>query len=135
MPALSTSFHDCYGSIHDHYRKAFSNGKIERDNKVGEIMIIHLLFANDLLIFGKATSKSAIWIKKSLDTFLNITRLGFNMDKSVLIFSSCNDVSSKNGNLKIFNMPDGNLLIKYLGLLLISSRLTPSLCNPILNKM
>lgn len=70
-----------------------------------------------------------------MNEFKMCTGLGFNADKSTVIFSGgCHD-NLKAQVLSILGMPEGELPIKYLGLPLIPSRLSPRHCSPILEKM
>jgi hypothetical protein len=49
--------------------------------------ITHLLFADNLLIFGKATSSEASTIKDFLDSYCKWSGQAINIDKSSILFS------------------------------------------------
>ena len=48
---------------------------------------MHLFFADDLILFAKATKKNSITIKRVLDTFCNCSGQKVNHSKSKLFFS------------------------------------------------
>lgn len=52
----------------------------------GNITISHLMFADDLIIFSKASHFKAANLKHFLDHFKNFTGLGVNWSKSALFF-------------------------------------------------
>lgn len=70
-----------------------------------------------------------------MDEFKLRTGLGFNSEKSAIIFSGGNSNDNKQEILSILDMHEGALPIKYLGLPLIPSHLSPHHCAPILEKM
>lgn len=115
--------------------QAFEQDKIQSDSRQGEPCITHLLFADDLLIFRKSSIISAFGIRDILEAFKLCTGLGPNLEKSTVIFSGGNTSSLKSDISNILSMPEDNLPIKYLGLPLIRSRLSPHHCTPILEKI
>lgn len=114
--------------------QALRHGEIEKDNRPGESEVSHLLFADDLLVFCRASDISAQGIKV-LEDFKMCTGLGFNAEKSKVIFSGgCSD-DRKAQILNVLDMPEGDLPIRNLGLPLIPARLSPSHCSPILENL
>ncbi|XP_043694348.1 uncharacterized protein LOC122645066 [Telopea speciosissima] len=71
-------------------------------------------FADDLFIFGKATTSNAITLKKLLDEFSGLFGLSINHGKSSLFFANC-DAGIKGWFECTLNMSEGHLPIKYLG--------------------
>ncbi|GJV54104.1 hypothetical protein Tco_1449845 [Tanacetum coccineum] len=87
-----------------------------------ELNIINVCFADDLFIFARGDVESAKVIKDSLDEFKSVSRLVLSIPKSTAYF--CNVLNHvKIGILSIMPFSKGVLPVKYLGVLLISSRL------------
>ncbi|KAL2240746.1 UNVERIFIED_CONTAM: hypothetical protein Sindi_0715800 [Sesamum indicum] len=96
--------------------------------------IFQLGFADDLLLFCRATIDSIRVLKSGLDRFATWSRLRLNVEKSHLIISrSAQGV--KEEMLAILGFQEGHLPMRYLGLPLLSSRLTISDCQPLLIKI
>ena len=76
--------------------------------------VSHLLYAEDMLIFLKASRKSIMKMNNLLQTFSSQTRLCINKSKSKMYFSK----SSKNKQLlsDLIGIPEGNLPTRYLGI-------------------
>ncbi|PKU76150.1 Putative ribonuclease H protein [Dendrobium catenatum] len=68
------------------------DNKYSHDRYIGiqmnDIKLSHLLYADDLLIFGEASSHNCTVLMKNLDFFANVTGLKVNHEKSKLIISN-----------------------------------------------
>jgi hypothetical protein len=78
--------------------------------------IHHLLFANDLLIFGKATLKEASCIQAYLNKYCLWSGQTINNGKSSIIFSRNTNPSIVNLILEVLPFPSNSTKSIYLGL-------------------
>ncbi|XP_048140783.1 uncharacterized protein LOC125316483 [Rhodamnia argentea] len=92
----------------------------------------HLFFADDVLIFTEANSNSVALIKAGLDRFSNWSGLRPNMSKSEL-FCSGGSPQLRHHLLSPMGFREGVLPIRYLGVPLISSRLSKGDCISLVN--
>ncbi|XP_020264077.1 uncharacterized protein LOC109840002 [Asparagus officinalis] len=102
--------------------------------KCSRIKITHLLFADDLLLFCKADMNSVSRLNDCLKEFSQVSGLEPNSAKCSLYMSGIGD------DLKVqissyLNFPECVLPIRYLGVPLISKRLSWLDCSPLINKI
>ncbi|KAL2230770.1 UNVERIFIED_CONTAM: hypothetical protein Sindi_1671400 [Sesamum indicum] len=95
--------------------------------------VFQMGFADDLLLFCKADLDS-IRVFEGLDWFAELSGLRLNVQKSHLIISRSTQ-NLKNQMLEILVFQEGHLPMRYLGLPLISSRLSISDCQPLISKI
>ncbi|KAL2226237.1 UNVERIFIED_CONTAM: LINE-1 reverse transcriptase [Sesamum indicum] len=98
--------------------------------------IFQLGFADDLLLFYRADFDfdSIRFFKEGLDWYAELSGLRLNIHKSHLIISrSAQDL--KDQMLGILGFQEGHLSMRYLGLPLITSRLSISDCQPLISKI
>lgn len=110
--------------------RCVADGSILCPLRKGDTTISHLLFADDLMIFGSADLASTIALNKLLDDFCAFSGLSINLNKSQIIFSG--STRERTGICHILGMPQATLPILYLGLPLFSSRLKSSDCSKLL---
>ncbi|KAL2237973.1 UNVERIFIED_CONTAM: hypothetical protein Sindi_0989000, partial [Sesamum indicum] len=96
--------------------------------------IFQLGFADDVILFSRATVDSIRVFKDGLDRFGDWSGLRLNAQKSHLILSRAAQ-GMKEELLTMLEFQEGQLPIRYLGLPLISSKLSISDCLPLLNKI
>ncbi|KAL0453552.1 UNVERIFIED_CONTAM: hypothetical protein Slati_1333300 [Sesamum latifolium] len=96
--------------------------------------LFQLGFADDLLLFCEATDSSIAVFQRGLDEFATLSGLHVNPGKSHLILSKAAQVH-RTRLLEVLGFQEGHLPVRYLGLPLISSRLTLADCRPILMKI
>ncbi|KAL2231024.1 UNVERIFIED_CONTAM: Transposon TX1 uncharacterized protein [Sesamum indicum] len=96
--------------------------------------VFQLGFADDLLLFCRADLDSFRVLKVGLDRFAEWSGLRLNIQKSHIIISRSAQ-ERKDQLLSILGFQEGHLPMRYLGLPLISSRLTISDCQPLLSKI
>ncbi|KAL2230743.1 UNVERIFIED_CONTAM: Transposon TX1 uncharacterized protein [Sesamum indicum] len=96
--------------------------------------VFQLGFADDLLLFCRADLDSVRVLKMGLDQFAEWSGLRLNIQKSHIIISRSAQ-ERKDQLLSILGFQEGHLPMRYLGLPLISSRLTISDCQPLLSKI
>ncbi|KAL2246963.1 UNVERIFIED_CONTAM: Transposon TX1 uncharacterized protein [Sesamum indicum] len=96
--------------------------------------VFQLGFADDLLLFCRADLDSVRVLKVGLDRFADWSGLRLNIQKSHIIISR--SAHERKGQLlSLLGFQEGHLPMRYLGLPLISSRLTISDCQPLLSKI
>ncbi|KAL2225770.1 UNVERIFIED_CONTAM: putative mitochondrial protein, partial [Sesamum indicum] len=96
--------------------------------------IFQLEFADDLLLFCRADMNSIAVFKTGLDRFAEWSGLRLNVQKSHLIISRLAQ-ELREEMLGVLGFQEGVLPMRYLGLPLLSSRLTIADCNPLLLKI
>jgi hypothetical protein len=99
-----------------------------------KVKLIHLCFADDLLIFSEASLSSINVIKAALMEFEDLSGLKANTLKSSFY---CSGISKrvKQILLSSMQMKEGKLLVRYLGVPLISSRLSSADCGVLLERI
>ena len=90
--------------------------------------ITHLCFADDLFLFSHGDVDSVICLVDVLDEFAALSGLHFNPDKCQIFFSELS-MEEKGIILDHTPFPIGNLPIRYLGVPLITRRLTHADCK------
>ncbi|KAL2224371.1 UNVERIFIED_CONTAM: hypothetical protein Sindi_3072200 [Sesamum indicum] len=96
--------------------------------------VFQLGFADDLLLFCRADLNSLGTLKRGLDRFAEWSGLRLNVQKSHVIISRSAQ-AWKDQILSIMGFQEGQLPMRYLGLPLLSSRLSISDCQPLLLKI
>ncbi|KAL2245415.1 UNVERIFIED_CONTAM: hypothetical protein Sindi_2809700 [Sesamum indicum] len=96
--------------------------------------VFQLGFADDILLFSRANIASIGVFKTGLDRFAGWSGLKLNVQKSHLIISRSAQ-GMREDMLTLLGFQEGQLPMRYLGLPLISSRLSASNCQPLLIKI
>ncbi|KAL2225757.1 UNVERIFIED_CONTAM: hypothetical protein Sindi_3051500 [Sesamum indicum] len=96
--------------------------------------IFQLGFADDVILFSRADMESLRIFKARLDCFAEWSGLRLNVQKSHLIISRSAQ-TLREEMLALLGFQEGVLPMRYLGLPLISSRLTIADCHPLLLKI
>ena len=97
------------------------------------LMVSHLLFADDTLVFCDADSNHITAMHEILSRFEEVPRLKINLGKSVLVLAG--DVPNLHELVEIFDCSESALPLKYLGLPLGASFKDKTVWNPILEKI
>ncbi|GJX34219.1 RNA-directed DNA polymerase, eukaryota, reverse transcriptase zinc-binding domain protein [Tanacetum coccineum] len=99
-----------------------------------ELKITHLCFADDLLILSHGDIQSVKIIKSSLELFSSCSGLQPNLKKSTLF---CRNLKSdiKKSILKILPFAEGNLPVRYLGVPLVTRKLSINDCKCLVDKV
>ena len=102
--------------------------------KCRDIDLSHHFFADDVLLFSHGDKSSINHIMTSLAQFSDISGLSPNIHKSNVYFCNCkSSVITWFDNE--FNIPHGCLPAKFLGVPLISSRLSINMCRPLIQNL
>ncbi|KAL0289836.1 UNVERIFIED_CONTAM: hypothetical protein Scaly_2689700 [Sesamum calycinum] len=95
------------------------------------VLVIELCFADDLLLFCEANEQSISLFKRGLEMFASLSGLHVSPTKSHLILSKSAQ-HNHDGLLGVLGFQQGHLPVRYLGLPLISYKLSLSNCKPLL---
>ncbi|GJT68149.1 RNA-directed DNA polymerase, eukaryota, reverse transcriptase zinc-binding domain protein [Tanacetum coccineum] len=98
------------------------------------LKITHLCFADDLLVFCNGDIESVKVIKKSLEEFSGLSGLVPNMQKSTIFFGGLSSIEQQN-ILNIIPFTIGKLPVRYLGVPLITKKLSVNDCKPLISKV
>ena len=85
------------------------------------------MFADDLFLMAKANAKSLSTIRETLNAFAEMSGLRPNMAKSEIFIAGVLDEDCS-AIANVIGIPLGQLPVKYLGVPLISTRLTTTDC-------
>ncbi|XP_020271061.1 uncharacterized protein LOC109846249 [Asparagus officinalis] len=102
--------------------------------KCARMGITHLIFADDLLLFCRADIDSIAKINNCLQEFSRVSGLEANSCKSSVIMSGIEE-NTKEQICSYLNFPEGSLPMRYLGLPLVSKRLSFLDCSPLISKI
>jgi hypothetical protein len=99
-----------------------------------KLKLTHLCFADDLLIFSEASLSSINVIKAVLVEFEELSSLKANPSKSSFY---CSGISERVKHILLneLQMKEGYLPVRYLGVPLISSRLSSADCSVLLDRI
>jgi len=96
--------------------------------------ITHICFADDLMLFCHADPTSIGVLKSSLDKFSMLSGLSINLAKSSMYLSGIDDNLQSNIQRQI-GIQQQHLPVRYLGVPLISTRLTHTDCIPLVERI
>jgi hypothetical protein len=96
--------------------------------------LTHICFADDLMLFCHADPASVMILKSSLDRFSTLSGLAINLAKSSLYLSGITS-DLRNTITEQLGIHETSLPVRYLGVPLLSSRLTHTDCLPLLERI
>ncbi|KAL0378338.1 UNVERIFIED_CONTAM: hypothetical protein Sradi_3139300 [Sesamum radiatum] len=99
-----------------------------------KVNLISLCFADDILLFSRADERSITLFRDGLSSFADWSGLRTNITKNQFILSK-SELDARSRLLSILDFQEGCLPVRYLGLPMISSRLTATDCKPLLQKL
>ncbi|XP_020240887.1 uncharacterized protein LOC109819544 [Asparagus officinalis] len=102
--------------------------------RCGKMKITHLIFADDLLLFGKGDLYSVKKLYQCVTDFGNVSGLEANKEKSSIFFGGVEE-SVKTAIKDQLCLTEGCFPIRYLGVPLVCKRLSYEDCNSLLNKI
>jgi len=95
----------------------------------------HLFFANDLILFAKATKKNYSTIKKVLDTFCNLSGQKINLVKLKIFFSPHTSTSNMANMENELGISSSRNFGKYLGVPILTNKRDKRAFNFIIDKI
>ncbi|XP_031377829.1 uncharacterized protein LOC116193097 isoform X2 [Punica granatum] len=113
---------------------AAQEGKIADHPLCSKIHLTHLGFAYDLVIFLKGDVDSLKVVMNIFDSFYEISSLKLNPSKSELFCAGMDEVKVQEIS-SINGFKRGTFPVKYLGVPLISGRLSDKDCRPFMEKI
>ncbi|XP_070010474.1 uncharacterized protein [Nicotiana sylvestris] len=96
--------------------------------------VVHVCFADDLLMFCKDDIQSIRLLKQAFHKFSMVSGLQANADKSSVYIAGVS-IWKKEEILQELGFPEGNLPFKYLGVPLDSKKLSIAQCWPLVEKI
>ncbi|KAK4383992.1 hypothetical protein Sango_3101400 [Sesamum angolense] len=117
-----------------HYSVVVNGREFQYHWRCKDLNLFQLSFADDLLLFCKADVRSVSLFGRGLDTFATLSGLHTNPQKSQLIISKAAS-GLRDCLLATLGFQEGHLPVRYLGLPLISARLSVADCQPLLQKI
>ena len=110
----------------------FEKAELEEDLKLpscGTTSVSHIIFADDLLVFLQVDKQNACRLKSILEEFSTLSGLSINLQKSTVYFGG--QVKHRRWITSHLGLSSGELPKRYLGLLLLSKRLSATECEPL----
>ena len=101
---------------------------------LGATRIPCLLFADDSLLFCKATSQAGFNLKTILDTFCHQSEQLINLHKSLIVFSKNTSSLDKQHVKGVLNIPTNSSLGKYIGCASFQGRPSPEVFRNLAHK-
>ena len=99
-----------------------------------KLKITHLGFADDLIVFSHGDNQSVKVIKDTLEEFSSVSGLKVNLQKSTIFFGGLSKPEQDN-ILQILPFTIGKLPVRYLGVHLITKKLSIKDCKPLVEKV
>lgn len=102
--------------------------------KCKDLRLSHLFYAEDVLLFAHGNKESILHIMNTLSTFSLLSGLAPSIHKSSLFFCYCKDTFMEWFDTT-YNIPNGSIPVKFLGMPRISSKFSINDCVPLINKI
>nr|GEU37912.1 hypothetical protein [Tanacetum cinerariifolium] len=116
------------------HRRVCESSNFTYHRYCSDLDLINLCFADDLFLFAHGDVNSASIIKEALDEFKDASGLNPSMPKNKAYF--CNVLNhTKLAILHVLSFEEDRLPVKYLGVLLVSSRLIFRDCKELIDKV
>lgn len=127
-------FEICMNVLSGMLDKAVERKQVGYHPKCKNIMLSHLCFADDLLVFTDGTKRSVEGILTVFKNFASISGLKISLEKSTLYTVGIQD-NTREDILREFPFASGQLPVRYLGLPLLTKRMTVSDYLPLVEKV
>lgn len=114
--------------------KAADERQIGFHPKCKHIKITHLCFADDLMVFIDGTTRSIGETIKILDEFAKYSGLKISPQKSTIFLAGLTERNRSEITTQ-FQLPTGAIPVRYLGLPLLSKRMSVADYEPLINKI
>lgn len=107
-------------------------GNLSPPNCKNWLAISHILYVDDVLLFVKANVREAENLKRILQNFASLFGLVLNPTKSYIFLGKSKD---RVNIINVLGVNEGSLPNRYLGLPLLDSHITRSMCLLIVDKI
>lgn len=98
------------------------------------LKLTHLCFADDIMVFSDGNRSSIDGILKKILDFANFSRLHISLQKSTIFMAGINATTHEN-IMDQFPFDCGSLHVRYLGLPLLTKRMSSRDCLPLIEKI
>ena len=133
--ALSTYlFIVCMNVLSQMFDKVAERKEIRYHPRCQNILLTHMCFADDLLVFTDGTKRSIEGILRIFEEFAGMSGLKISLEKSTLFIAGITETHESNIHTS-FPFASGKLLVRYLGLPLLTRRMTVSDYLPLVEKV
>ncbi|GLT27312.1 hypothetical protein SLA2020_023190 [Shorea laevis] len=102
--------------------------------KCKTMKLTHLIFADDIMLFCKADEESPALMMDKFDEFSRVSGLEINKQKSQIFFGGVRE-TIRHHILQRIGVSEGQLPVTYLGLPLVTTKLSPVTCQPVVEKV
>lgn len=119
--------------LHSCLKKYTATEEFKFHWRTQEVKLNHLVFADDIFLFCNGDLQSVTALNSGLRAFSSISGLMPNQSKSCCFFANI-PTDTQHRILQLTGFQLGHLPIKYLGLPLITSKLTATDCQPLLDR-
>ena len=124
----------CMNVLSQMLDKAAERKEISYHPRCQNIQLTHLCFADDLLVFTDGTKRSIEGILRIFEEFAGMSGLKISLEKSTLYIAGITEVQESD-ILTSFPFASGKLPVRYLGLPLLTRRMTVSDYLPLVEKI
>ncbi|CAA0406061.1 unnamed protein product [Arabidopsis thaliana] len=124
----------CMQVLSEMLDKSAMEGKIGYHPQCQKLKLTHLCFADDLLVFTDGKKRSIEGILQIFETFAAFSGLKISLEKSTLYMAGVRD-SERERILSSFPFESGTLPVRYLGLPLLTKRMTTSDYSPLIERI
>lgn len=114
--------------------KAASEGRIGFHPRCKNLKITHLCFADDIMVFSDGKARSMEGVLNVFKDFASYSGLTISLEKSTLFLASITG-TSRDIILNRFPFDSGTLPVRYLGLPLLTKRMSLADCLPLIEKI
>ncbi|KAF5468900.1 hypothetical protein F2P56_013011 [Juglans regia] len=116
--------------------KNFEEGRIGCfSHPVGAPIVSHLLYADDLLVFVTGGKQSVLKLMNTLEVYEKWSGQLINKEKSTFFFSKSISTARRRNLKRTTGLVEGNFPLTYLGVPLVSGRLTSRELEPLIEKI
>ncbi|KAF5481513.1 hypothetical protein F2P56_002155 [Juglans regia] len=117
-------------------RNNFAEGRVgEFSHPIGAPLVSHLLYVDDILVFANGGKRSMKNLMHTLDIYERWSSQEISMDKSALFLSKLISTSRKRSLLSLTGFKECKFLVTYLGVPLVSGRLTTRIFEPLIDQV
>ncbi|XP_024014348.1 uncharacterized protein LOC112088307 [Eutrema salsugineum] len=124
----------CMNVLSKKLDKAALEGKFGYHPTCQELQLTHLCFADDLMVFVDGNKRSVEGVLEVFDDFAIHSGLHISLEKSTIYMAGIENVE-KEAIIEQFPFESGNLPVRYLGLPLLTRRMTSADYLPLIEKI